>query len=474
MTVVIDELAPFIERISNSPLMPVIEDYIDKNVKNLILSIYEDVYQEKDIKETWIFLKRDSFNRTKRRWAGNAIRDYETKDNKQKKELYGEYLLLCTYFDTYGTKRFQEKFEGFLTPEDYIQVQIERLREWSEDDGKLLTEYPYLSNKTKTQISKAIRIDLSMLLGEWLVTGGKSVNQIIESPFSTVENPFFSNRRGALKLDNELLVQGQKEYLLSSYKVNDEADYLLMVEKEYAADNSHRVNDLDQTDYKIFLEVMSYRDSLFATQKVITVKLGDIVRNIYSSDGKNNYKSLEERLAKMKAYSMTKVLQNGTKTTFGIFDTIEYPPELTGGIRTANIYVNEMIYREYIQRQTVRIYKTKLEKLTTDSARHLIFILQKERLICYETNATYTVSRDYLYFATRVRFKKRRKSDNLKEIQEALDDLIQQSIVVKSYKRTRDMFQIEFFPIDEQEVKDIVQGNFEYNPLERSNTPSIS
>ncbi|MFC6604392.1 hypothetical protein ACFQDF_27175 [Ectobacillus funiculus] len=286
---------------------------------------------------------------------------------------------------------------------------------------------------------------------------------IIESPFSTVENPFFANTRGKVHLTDPLLEREGKEYFLNHYNPYEDEGYQLLIEKEYVEENGNKVSDLDRLDYKIFLEVMSHRDELFATQKVITIKVGDIVKSLYKTDSKRNYKTVEDRIAKMKHYSMTKVESN-RKTSYGIFDFVDITTN-PNGTRIAEIHVNEVIYRDYIQRQTVRIYRNKVEKLSLDSSYHLLFVMQKERLICYETKSPYTVSRDYLYFSTKIRFRKRRKQENLKEVEEALDELVQQKIAVQSYRRSGQVFQITFIPIEEEEVKNLLEGDYEYMPL---------
>lgn len=454
-----------IDRVSRLNLLSIYEKYLQKDLEHVVLSLYEQYYQDKDIKESFRLLKKDSFNRTKRRWINSAIKDYETQNQKKNKELIGEYRLLRTYYETSGKELFSEQFEGISCPEEVIKRRIEALTQWSNDEARYLTDYLYLHQKTRTQIEKAIYTDIAVIMGITLTdTSLQALDEnIIESPFSTVENPFFSNTRGKVHLTDPLLEREGKEYFLNHYTPHEDEGYQLLIEKEYVEENGNKVSDLDRLDYKIFLEVMSHRDELFATQKIITIKVGDIVKSLYKTDSKRNYKTIEDRIAKMKHYSMTKVESN-KKTSYGIFDFVDITTN-PNGTRIAEIHVNEVIYRDYIQRQTVRIYRNKVEKLSLDSSYHLLFVMQKERLICYETKSPYTVSRDYLYFSTKIRFRKRRKQENLKEVEEALDELVKQNIAVQSYRRSGQVFQITFIPIEEEEVKNLLEGDYEYIPL---------
>jgi len=438
----------------------------DSDLESIILPLYQKHYENKDVQETLRSLKKDFLRRTKKRWLDNAVRDYQRKDPKKNKELIGEYKALLPYYETNGEELFQTQFKNVASPEDLINSRIKVLEDWCEDDKMLITDYPYINQKTKTQREKAISTDIAILIGSILLDPAFQNNQhqnIIESPFSTVEIPFFSNSRAKLIVEQPLLKKGEKEYFTSPYNSEDGTDYELLIEKEYAEETGNKVNDLDRSDYKLFLEIMSKRDELFATQKVINVKIGDLVKGMYNTDSQRNYKNIEERITKMKHYSMTKI-QEDKKIAYGIFDYVDITT-MPNGTRIAEIHVNEVIYRDYIQRQTVRIYKNKVEKLSLDAAYHLLFIMQKERLICYETNSSYTVARDYLYFSTKIRFRKRRKNENLVEIEKALDELVEQKLAVESYKRSGQVFQISFIPVGESEVQDLLSGDYEYAPL---------
>lgn len=80
----------------------------------------------------------------------------------------------------------------------------------------------------------------------------------------------------------------------------------MLIEKEYAEENGNKISDLDRFDYKVFLEIMSQRDELFATQKIINVKIGDLVKALYKTDSKRNYQMIEERITKNEALQHVK------------------------------------------------------------------------------------------------------------------------------------------------------------------------
>ncbi|MFC6604391.1 hypothetical protein ACFQDF_27170 [Ectobacillus funiculus] len=136
-----------IDRVSRLNLLSICEKYLQTDLEHVVLSLYEQYYQDKDIKESFRLLKKDSFSRTKRRWINSAIKDYETQNQKKNKELIGEYRLLRKYYETSGKELFSEQFEGISCPEEVMKRRIEALTQWSNDEARYLTDYLYLHQK---------------------------------------------------------------------------------------------------------------------------------------------------------------------------------------------------------------------------------------------------------------------------------------------------------------------------------------
>ncbi|MGG2134619.1 hypothetical protein AB1284_25440 [Bacillus sp. S2(2024)] len=458
-----------IDQITKMNLFKVIEKYISIDLEDLINIVFEKYYKDKDIKDTLNKLKRDDLNRTKKRWFTNAIKNYEAEKKKKNRiEIDGEAEFLLRFYEQYGENLFEQEFSKYKSPESIISSRIAEIKEWSESETKFLTDYRYINQKTKLQIEKAIEIDIAILIGNYLKKSKSSGAQVYEN--SLVDLAFFGNTRGKVSLEEETYMNEDNEYYRHKYTPDKNMEINVLVDKDYVMSKENKVSDLDPMDYKIFLEVMRHRDELFATQKLIIVKIGDLVSNIYSSGGMKNYMIVEERLKKMRHFSITKQDNKGNWSAIGIFSDVNVIVQ-PNGTKVAEIYVTEAIYKDYIQKQTVRIYKEKVDNLTQNTSQHLIFIMQKERLICYKSETNYAVTRDYTYFAGKIRFKKKRKNENLKELEAALSELVEQNIVVKSYKRIGEVFQIQFHPINEQEVQDLLEGNYDYTPLENySNT----
>ncbi|WP_336770410.1 hypothetical protein [Bacillus bombysepticus] len=465
-----------IDKISKTTLLEEIEKQTFGDIEDIVAYLYEQNFKNKDAKEELIKLKAYSFNRTKKRWAQNAIKDYDKKvKRKNKKELLSEYSLLKDYYDKNGEKLFQQQFNNHTSPESVIEERKQLLLQWSVSEEKSLSSYPYLHQKTKKQIENAILTDITMIIGMTLLNeelNTNSPNIVLETPFSAIENPIFGNTRGKVKFKKNAVEEknDNKEFYSNEYSLSDGKKYNLLVSKEYVQELNNNVKDLDPMDYKIFLEVMSHRDNSFTTQRAIIIKIGDLVKKLYSSDTVKNYEAVTERLLKMGNFRMTSMADDGQINLVSIFSDVKITPQPNGN-NIARIVVSDSVYNDYIQRQTVLVYKEKVDTLSIDLAHHLIFILQKERMICYQANLEYSINRDLLYFSGYIRFKKRTKTENIKELEKAFNEIIDRQFIVKSYKRIRDTFQIDFYPVEEQEAKDLLEDNYDYIPQIGLNTP---
>ncbi|GAB6443467.1 hypothetical protein bcgnr5390_15910 [Bacillus luti] len=465
-----------IDKISKTTLLEEIEKQTFGDIEDIVAYLYEQNFKNKDAKEELIKLKSYSFNRTKKRWAQNAIKDYDKKvKRKNKKELLSEYSLLRDYYDKNGEKLFQQQFNNHKSPESVIEERKQLLLEWSVSEEKSLSSYPYLHQKTKKQVENAILIDITMIIGMTLLSeerNSQTTNILVETPFSAIEHPIFGNTRGKVKFKKNTLEEKSenKEFYSGEYSLSDGTKYDVLVSKEYVQGLNNNVKDLDPVDYKIFLEVMNHRDEMFATQRTIFVKIGDLVKQLYNSDNSKNYEAITERLLKMGNFRLTSMSDDGQIRLVSVFSDVEITPQ-PGGNVIARIVVSDSITNDYIQRQTVLVYRDKVDTLSIDLAHLLVSILQKERMICFQTNKSYSINRDLLYFSGYIRFKKRTKAENIKEIEKALNEILDRKFIVKSYKRMRDKFQIEFYPIEEQEAKALSEYRYEFMPEFGLQTP---
>lgn len=443
-----------------------VRQYFKENDENSIIEkiynesfvsneIYENSFitNEIEVKES-LRINKKRRNQTKKRWVQSSIKDYEKGTSKKLKELRKEYEDLTYYWAEKGESNLVQKFFG-ETPEDIIADTIETLKAWCENSNSLLSNYPYILDKSQSQIEKALTADITVILGDTLLKkyNGKIQDVIVEKPYSYVDNPIFSDSRGKLELKENLTEDGSVGYHYNDYKVDTDYNMRVMVNSDYA--QQRQVGVLDKTDEKIFTEVLNYRDGLFATKRKIYVDIGKVVRALFKSDNIENYAFVAERLLKMLNVSFN-IVTKERFLGFGIFDYVDVKDE--NGIWMAEITVNEQIYQEYLNKQTIRMYKAVIQKFELPISRLLIFALQKDRFLGKDEQPNIQVY-PYNYFLAKVRFKSRNRKENYKHIEDSLQEMVDHGICIKEFARVGDSFRIEYIPITEYEVEDLLHSS---------------
>lgn len=442
------------EEIDNSIKFPnILEYFVGEDRNSLIQMVYNDNYNNNEIQDV-LRNSRKRRNQTKRRWVSSSLKEYKERSNKKSKDLVQEYYYLVDYLNTFGLVQFQELFKK-ETPDEIMEEKIEILKKWSEDTNSFLTNYPYLKNKTINQIEKAIIADITVIIGDTIMTKYDGIIQdmIVEKPYSYVDNPIFSNNRGKLSLSDDVIEDDNNIYHYSDYSPSNDYKLRVLVSKEYAQDKQVRL--LDNTDENIFSQVMKQRSNMFATQRKIFVNIGNIVKNLFNSDGIDNYKMVESRLYKMLNIRFNAFYKDGS-IGFGIFDFVKV--DYNNGW-TAEITVNEQIYQEYLNKQTIRMYKDIMQRFELPMSKSLIFALQKERFSCYSDKQSYKQVYDYSFFTHKLRFKSRSKKENYKLIESSLEEIRKNGVGIKTFYREGDKFYIEYYPVTEYEMEDLIHSS---------------
>jgi hypothetical protein len=105
------------------------------------------------------------------------------------------------------------------------------------------------------------------------------------------------------------------------------------------------------------------------------------------------------------------------------------------------------------------MYKDIMQKFELPLSRNLIFVLQKERFYCYSEKQPYKQSYEYSYFSHKLQFKGRNKKENIKLIEASLNEIIKHGVGIKSFSRQGEQFHLEYIPITEYEVEDLIHSS---------------
>lgn len=464
--------------IRHSSVFPTYRAYFSTDLKTETLHLFDEFFNGEEWSKVKHYFHTTINVRKRNRWYNKAIKDLNEKKVKNPKELYAVYLTIVNN-PTLNTENSKDN-ESHSTTE-ILAEKIKELDDWRTDYSMPLTSYPYLHEKTKATIKQTVLNDIALILlyflnEEWsnkTVNNPISEQSIYEDAFDK-HNVIFGNKipRKPLEFDGVDIVDGKKTKFKSVGSSEQQTQLLIEVEPgegnsdiiNRSAYMSDSIRDLDPLDRLLFNSVLAHRDEKFAIGSTITTTLGELVKSTFKSDNKKNYDRTLERLIKLRRFTFVQSDGKERGRVFGFFDYVDWYSDKSGisGSTTVNIIINKAIHDSFINHQTLRIYKEQLDLLDI-SLHSLLLFIQKERILAHKsgfTRAEITVTK----FTSNVRFYAKRKKDLVKEIVKSLDELVKANLLIKYYTNGEHLFVLEFIPMDEKEVQDIVDYGSGYVP----------
>ncbi|MGW8444380.1 hypothetical protein ACWGXJ_26090 [Paenibacillus sp. S33] len=355
-----------------------------------------------------------------------------------------------------------ERLIGVKNLEDLPELRLKQIKEWSSTNSTFLSDYRYLSTKKTNQIRKALETDLNFIIADTIEK--YDLTQAVDvQPHGLIENVVFSEKSTSLKIKREINAITLKETFFDDYEISDNEFLRTIIKVEDGdllfADKS-LTKTLDGTDREIIFYVMSQKDESFYTDRTITVDISKLVQRAYNSQGVKNYVEIEKRLRKIRSFGFQAVIKKQSEKArpgsadWSIFDSVVINSN-PNGRRYAEIVIGTYFHQQYINQQTVKIYRDSLDSIQGSISKILVHALQKERLERYVQGKQFRDVFPLNFFTRKVRMDKRKTEMNMRKVQDALEEFKALNILIESYKRySPSAFEICFIPLTNTEMHD--------------------
>ncbi|WP_459195646.1 hypothetical protein [Wukongibacter baidiensis] len=440
------------------------DNLFDKLFEEIINDLLSPSLSTDDIREMKNYYVK-TLRRTKDRWFTNVKKELKPDYSKSYKYILKQ---LQDYHEQY-LKYKDDKF--LITDKDlFTQTKLDAIKNWSKKDEFLISDFIYLNNLNKTSILKAYKNDLKYQIIMHIVNKYDcNIHSIItEKPKSIINKPIFGQRSKGTK-NGVIVDNGNDRQLINEYNTGDltvrtiiSENFIKGIDKESDKYNMKLENwqTLDDKDSKLYNFINSRRSKLFLTTKMVIVEIEDIARFLYGSRGTKQKKLAEKRVIKLGGTRLEGEISYDHKEndvfTAGFFQKAIVTTDPYSNKRVAIFHYPEDEYKQFINKQTVKIYSDKINNFENPLSNELIFTLQQERIKCYEENKSYKIIRPYESFLYQFRFPSQNKRENLKFIEDSLDEL--KGVIIKNYDRiNKSDFEIELIELTEYEIHDFIQ-----------------
>lgn len=356
-----------------------------------------------------------------------------------------------------------ESISGAKTIEEAKENIKKELRCWETSQDSLICDFSYLENKEPWQIESALMNDARYLIIKKMKEKYSKGEQgtIVSLPNSITNFPYDHTNRVKI---NHLQLEDSK-YYKEVYLINDKTRFesRLNVEALQEGLMQENLKLLNSSDHQILFYLMSLKHEALYQPIPMVVEIGEIVRNVYGTDGKKNYRAVKESLIKMD-YMEVRVIDESTlrSTKVEIFHKVTIEMDEVTDKEVARIIFSEDLIHEFVKNQTVSIYKQIIDRFKLNSTKVLIYPLQRQRIysasIEQEGNKI-LFSTNLSFFRGALVFGNSKRGTQIKMIENALDEIMENKITLKWYERKGDNFLLEFYPFTEKEKRDLLSNN---------------
>lgn len=449
------KLIQFFEKKRKTYSFPVekMEDLIvsllNENVKNII-------YKEEISIQMRKLNKRRDMRRA--RWAKSYLEQLEREDyDNVTHPLHSQYETFC--------KRDESEFfrqTGAYTMEEAGKIAVEECKKWKEDTKGNSIDFPGLFYQSHKTVYAAFRDDVMVDIWRYIDEELDGNINMFMSPYPEmlIGQPIFSPVSFKLDLtqNGDTLQESirdteNKEVVVLSVNKN-QADPGLPIKTEM----SNALRTMDETDIKILSVVLaSASDVAMDGKNEVVMLLEDLFQKV-SSDKRNREYGMERirsRLAKMVNYSY-RITSETKQLDFNFFDHVLQEDTDRGTKLTFRF--GSVLYETIIQNKLINITRETFTKLEDPLAKILVYFMQKNRVFTLKDGKT-TAKFTYAQIFRAARFPTVNRKKNLAMIANALEDMIRNQSLVRSFEQCGEDFFVEFIPLSEEEKEDLSRND---------------
>lgn len=397
-------------------------------------------------------LERKKRKKNKQRWFEKLTDAMHNEQTPVSSHPFGSIILI--YHNCSGREwslHFNDRSLSDVLQDKYHQTEL-----WLKNPSLPLVSYPAILSVSQTRAFKALKSDIAIDICH---TIEEKYNGCISDfwhiwPNKIIDLPLFSPEK--MKLEYTLSETGK---FINSLIFGDGTVFTTSVMADATLLNPDF--SFTELDMRIMRALFSQIDNTFIFTRKITCDLRTLINAVNPSAGAWYYEKVIDRLKKYPCYTYRlEDPQNPTyhSITFNIFDNISIQPDSTGHIRIT-VKPASCLTEQIINNQITFISRKEAECLSLPLSKILMFKIQRERVLIsfLKQNQSDTPEPHpchYSFFEHAARLPYRTKSENLRAIADALQEMADHNIFIRSFHRSGMIFYIIFYPLSKEEQED--------------------
>lgn len=451
------------------------EFFTEKKFNNTL----DDVFIETNIEvEQGEALLLETHNKFYYKWRNNKYRwVQEDRSIDDINSVYYQEIFVIAkglYAGPNGEVHFKEAYKvENLT--QYQQKIDKILNVWRKDKEQSIFTYRYLNSKTIKQLDFALNAEMKyFIMKESLKYQDQELRPkaLLTSMSSLASFDFPIDYTNKLVFGAKEVVADDRTYISNEYHIDDKSNFISNLDITELKTNAlgtllQNEKVINYIDFRILMYlVMKLIERGLSTREVNTTT-AEIRDFCGFTKTKHNNREIKNSLRKLTNLTAEFFIGKRKGFSYRFIDNLFF--DNTDNINQSesfNILMNQDILNQLIQEKTISMYKSSVEKLKGKASLILIYKLQSERFKLFsEEKSDMKMKINYEYFRGAFRFGNKQIIRNLQVIEKALDEILETGVTLKSYKRMKDDFHLEFYPLTLAEQKDLLPSGLKQDNL---------
>lgn len=400
---------------------------------------------------------KEKANRKKKRqhWYEKTLANLERYDISKKESYFHDIMIRSLQHGEYYEQRY-----GTTNINMIINFILDEMIEWKKNSDYLIKfpNFPYIGN---INIQRTIESDIFTNICLIVIQkyNGNLQSWSIKQPYATVVNPIFSAQHGRVSVKK---VNGKLVANIFSSEEYDVAFTDIPFDMSENYDMSIPVfdqRDLEITSFLMNNTIIDFKETSYLGNKQRTT-IGAIANAVCHTNkpSQAQRENVARRLMRLTTPIAIHNKNDGFYQSWVLLDYITIYPADNTGQRVVEYILGSKLSDELIQNRLACVSTSRYHDLSTDYSRTIYYKLQMERIrlsVMGENTCFYS----YQYFIKAMLLRYRSVTRIKKIIIDALTEVMEKSIVIKSFDDSISGIKITYLPLSELEKSEFIGDN---------------
>lgn len=341
----------------------------------------------------------------------------------------------------------KKKLYGNKTYEEIIIQKKEESMEWKNNPSSYLTGFEGISSMSKTLKNNSLRVDVAVFFWKYIDEryGGNLSTGFVKRILA--DYPIISGTAFKERLEKD--PDESDSFSLIAFQQKDVS--LKLKTSGLMIDDLRALDPMAIMILSVIINSITNMEE-FAKTRTVKLPMSKIMNEAFDY---NPSFAMYQKVENMIIYMKVVVFSYFNKKTMpapiniSILDSYSFP--MVGKHKWVVVRFSEQLTDDIVGDNILSISKTQYKKLKDPNAKIVCHVMKEEQIKANREFADRTIVYGYEFFIDKIRFSSGNMKNILSLLKDALNDFVNQNVIIESYKLEGTQFHITYLPYNEED-----------------------